>query len=77
MEITLENANILVMLGCERDIFAEKAKGNITIYIMSNTNIEEGQFEKFAKLCHGKKQECKIILKREENKSLYSSEKLW
>ena len=77
MEITLENTNILVMLGCERDIFAEKAKGNITIYITSNTNIDEGRLEKFAKLCHNKKQGCKIILKREESKSLYSSEKLW
>lgn len=78
MEITIDNANILVMLGCERDVFEEKAKGNITVYVTSNTNIDTEKLSKFAKACHGKKQGCKLILKRgEESDRLYVSEKVY
>lgn len=78
MEVTIDNADIQIMLGCERDVFEEKAKGNITVYITSNTNIDTERFSKFAKSCHSKKQGCKLILKRgEESDRLYASEKVY
>lgn len=78
MEVTIENANIIVMLGCERDIFDEKAKGNIIVYITSSASINGEIFEKFARSCNGKKQGCKITLKKERGSDrLYSSEKVY
>lgn len=78
MEITIDNANITMMLGCERNAFDEKAKGNITVFITSSTDIDIEKFEKFAGSCNGKKQRCKLVLKKERGSDrLYSSEKVY
>ncbi len=78
MEITIDKADIQVMLGCERDVFEKNAKSNLTVYITSNTNIDIEKLSKFARACHSKKQKCKLILKRgEESDRLYVSEKIY
>ncbi len=65
--VTIEKAQILIMIGCERNAMEEQAKNNITVNLTSNTNIFPDSLQEFIRLCHSGKRTIKLTITEGES----------